>query len=149
MKMFGIIFDVDNPHYLIELKHNFAKFIGGLDYEDRVYIFSNDAIDVPHFKGESIAKIISLKVHQFSLPDAIKHTYYVLANDLNEDEYEKFIIIISDRVIKNTILCRALDISNRTNIPVKFIFYTINKSILLPNEIDLHVHDQPSFELII
>jgi hypothetical protein len=146
MNLIGIILDIDNRHYLTELKSTVISFLGGLDYDDRAYVFSEDAVEVPRFKNEAIVGIPSMKVEEFRLDTAIKQTYYVMAGDLNEEEYDKYIIVITDRFDSKRVnsVERILTLPERSSVPTKFIFYNLTGEIITLEGADVYHCNTPA-----
>jgi len=124
--LIGVIFDINRPPFLNELKTKFSHFIAGLHHDDRVYVFREDELDVPRYKSQTIAQMMRLKFSEFHLGQAIKQTYFVLAGEDSYD-YDRVIMVVTDRYESDNKygVVKGMRFKERLDVPTKFVFYGI------------------------
>lgn len=84
-----------SPNNLKLVKTQLVEIVRKLDLDDRCYIFHENYLEIPRYKGESIGNIANYKhFYDFNLADSIR---YVSSLTEQEEDYKKFTFAIIDR----------------------------------------------------
>jgi hypothetical protein len=128
MNSWGFILDVANRKTLSYVKKEIVLFLNKIPLDEKAYLFRVNNEKVPLLKSETTAAVVGYIGEVFILGDAIQHTTYVLASDLNGLYYDRHVIIITDRYSeqKRHRCITAFQANERDSLDTDYLVYEIN-----------------------
>jgi hypothetical protein len=121
----GIIMDIGND-IIIPVKEELLKFIKGLRYGDRVYVYHPDNDRVPKKLGESVSKMLNYGDYHVCMEDALKQTVAALREE--DDEYEKVIFVVTSKLKSEETFGHKKGVASDRDKEMKFVFLCLKET---------------------